>query len=378
MAKLLNSTSIIAVVLAARGGVGKSVIAAVLREALAGPDGSNKVQVLESDLNNSSMASIDKNALRVDLSGDKTGMGNAFLAVKRLVNDEAQAVVWDTPAGNEKLVVDLLRMVVAKLKKDMPAARVVVFRPITTSVFTQEFAVEFCKTARELGIAVVMVRNFGQGRLPEYYNDWDANSERAAAIKGGAEENDPRRILGAWVADEFDCARTFLRRPCARQIRESWRKSAQGGRGKIRRGQAALDFGVARTTRRGLYRRHGQGDREHRRNRQGGQATSRVGCTLSRRNRPLAEKGRRPGVAGVAAGRRRIGGDEGDRVHPNPHYCCVRSMDALPRWHGRNCWRGVRLLDRRRQRAIDCRRGRRCWCRCPRTVGRRHSRPAEV
>jgi hypothetical protein len=76
----------------------------------------------------------------------------------------------------------------------------VVVRPITTSAFVQESAVEFANWAHDNGVAVVFVRNFGQGRREEYFAEWDALEDRNAAIPPAIEVMLPD--LGAWIGDE--------------------------------------------------------------------------------------------------------------------------------------------------------------------------------
>ena len=194
-------TKILAIILEGKGGCGKSFIAQLVREWMMGPEGDRSVRVLDSDINNSSMAQIDPSAKFAGLrdENDIEARGIITMAVRDLGDSVIDGVVWDTAAGIEDIIRSrVLPAILVRAAKAKVA--IVVLRPITTSQFTQDAALEFAAWAAKNGVGTVFVRNLGQGRAAKYFSDWDAFEPRRAAIPPATEVVLPD--LGCWVADE--------------------------------------------------------------------------------------------------------------------------------------------------------------------------------
>ena len=188
-------------VIEGKGGVGKSFIAQLLSSVAMGPEGLGNVRMIDSDVNNSSLAQIYEHTEFAGIRGsnDLKAIGTISMALKELGDDVIDAVVWDTAAGTEDIITArVLPSLAARAKK--AKVNIVVARPITTSRYTQESALEFAAWARTQGIATLFVRNLGQARAARYFADWDANTDRNAFNPPIAEVILPD--LGAWLSDE--------------------------------------------------------------------------------------------------------------------------------------------------------------------------------
>jgi hypothetical protein len=184
-----------------KGGSGKSFTAQILRETLRGPESLNSVQVIDSDVGNSSMAQIDPTAKYAGLrdANDVAAQGVLARGMKDLADGTIDALVWDTAAGIEKTVrEDVLPSLLVRARKAKIA--VICFRLVTTSQYTQDGAVDFAKWGRENGVAVVYVRNLGQGRAARYFREWEELEERRKTMPPAVEVILPD--LGCWIADE--------------------------------------------------------------------------------------------------------------------------------------------------------------------------------
>lgn len=192
---------VLAIILEGKGGCGKSFIAQIVREYLRGPEGDCNVRVIDSDVNNSSMAQIDRDAKFAGLrsENDIASVGVISMTVRDLGEGSIDGAVWDTAAGTEDIIRErvLPTLLPRALKMKVP---VVALRPITTSQFTQDAALEFAEWGAKNGVATVFVRNLGQGRASKYFLDWDELDQRRAAIPPATEVVLPD--LGCWVADE--------------------------------------------------------------------------------------------------------------------------------------------------------------------------------
>ena len=188
-------------VIEGKGGVGKSFISQLLYSVAMGPDGLGNVRMIDSDVNNSSMAQIYEHTQFAGIrdANDLEAVGTVGMAIKDLGNDLIDAAVWDTMAGTADIIVEkVLPSLAARAKK--AKVNIVIARPITTSRYTQESALEFAAWARTQGIATLFVRNLGQARAARYFADWDANTDRNAFNPPIAEVILPD--LGAWLSDE--------------------------------------------------------------------------------------------------------------------------------------------------------------------------------
>lgn len=193
--------NVLCITLTDKGGAGKSFAAQIAREALRGPEGLNTVRVIDSDVANSSMAQIDETVEFAGLrdANDVAALGVVSKGLRDLADHIIDGLVWDTAAQMESIVREsVLPSVLVRAQKTKTS--VVVLRLITTSQYTQDGAVDFAKWAASNGVAVVFVRNLGQGRAAKYFREWDADEERKASIPPAVEFVLPD--LGCWVADE--------------------------------------------------------------------------------------------------------------------------------------------------------------------------------
>lgn len=198
------------ITLEGKGGVGKSMISQIAVETARGPDGLAQVRVIDSDVNNSSMAQIYPDAAFAairDANDAAEAVGTLLLAMRDIASGVVDSAIWDTAAGTEDIIrAKVLDQIVLRARKEN--VNIVVLRPITTSVLVQQSAIDFAAAARERGIAVVFVRNSGQGRADKYFADWHSHAERLALMPPAVEVVLPD--LGCWVADEASALRLSL------------------------------------------------------------------------------------------------------------------------------------------------------------------------
>jgi MinD superfamily P-loop ATPase len=245
---------ILAIVLTDKGGVGKSFVAQILNEMYKGPDEQYSVSCIDSDVGNSSTAQIFETAEFAGVRdvNDLEAFGTIYGAVQKLADRTCDAVVWDTAAGTEQIVKN--EVMPSLLRRAAKAGvTIVVYRPITTSQYTQDDAVRFAEWAMAFGIAVVFVRNLGQGRAARFFVDWDQDSERKKVMPPATEVVLPD--LGCWVADEAASLRLSLRPPL--------QGGARDRRTEIHAQSPARGCRLSRTAVRRIHRSHGQGPRQY-------------------------------------------------------------------------------------------------------------------
>ena len=198
------------IVAGGKGGIGKSFTSQIVYQWLLGPDGNRSVRVIDSDVANSCMAQVfadAKFAALHDANDAIEASGVIGSAVRDIGERMIHGAVWDTAAGTEEII--RAQAMPALLKRAAKAnVPIVCLRPITTSQYTQDAALEFAEWAHPHGVAVVFVRNLGQGRAQRYFGEWEALPERKAAIPPAVELVMPD--LGCWIADEASSLRLSL------------------------------------------------------------------------------------------------------------------------------------------------------------------------
>lgn len=167
-----------------KGGIGKSLISQIFANMLAF-DEKYKVRMLDTDSSNSSTAQIDPEA-RMVLLNEKIGLGVVLRAFQEVADKLVNHIVMDVGAREEGAVKKHLPRWIQAITR--LGGRVVVVRPITLGSHNQRNAADFMKFAVEHNIAVVFVRNEGQGRFPEYFDRWKKSETREKALEMGAVE----------------------------------------------------------------------------------------------------------------------------------------------------------------------------------------------
>ena len=181
MATKYDIKKVLAIILADKGGVGKSFIAQVVHEMLTGMEGQRNVSCIDSDVGNSSTKQIYRNAEFAGIrdANDIESIGVISKAIQDLGDGAIDNVVWDTAAGSEQIVMKNVMPIVLR-RAAKAKTKVVVYRPITTSQYTQDGAVAFAEWAKDNGVGVVFVRNHGQGRAAKFFAEWADLPEREA------------------------------------------------------------------------------------------------------------------------------------------------------------------------------------------------------
>ena len=181
------------VVLDAKGGSGKSMIAQVCVHALGGR---GHVECISTDTANSNLNQIGLATLPpVDLA-EPENIGH-LLALADRVGKQTQFALVDTGARDEARLLPFLPGLAQRLKRN--GAQLIVARPITTSHFCQANALNH---SRQLPPATscIFVRNLGQGREESHFKRWKESTERAEALRSGVVET-VIDSLGPLIAD---------------------------------------------------------------------------------------------------------------------------------------------------------------------------------
>jgi len=209
MSRQYDIKKVLAIILADKGGVGKSFIAQIVHEMMKGPDEQHSVFCIDSDVGNSSTKQIfpDAEFAGVRDANDIASVGVITKSIRDLGNGVLDGVIWDTAAGSEEIVMDSIMPILLRLAAKCKI-KIVVYRPITTSQYTQDGAVAFAEWAKENDVAVVFVRNLGQGRAAKYFADWAELPDRKAVMPPAVEATLPD--LGCWIADEAASLRLSL------------------------------------------------------------------------------------------------------------------------------------------------------------------------
>lgn len=190
---------IVAIVMEGKGGVGKSLIAQLLKAALEF-DGKNAVHVVDTDSTNSSMVQIfgQDNVDFVDFA-DESSLGQFGLLIDNLRDQTFHAAVIDSGARDEQAMTARIPAMLHRIGKTKTNAKIVVLRPITLSSHVQANAEAFCLgPAKSLEIPVVLVKNLGQGRKPADFAAWENSDRRKKCLEAGAAEIDLPNLGARW------------------------------------------------------------------------------------------------------------------------------------------------------------------------------------
>ncbi len=189
----IENLSIVIAVIAGKGGVGKSLTAQLIAAKLRI---THKVLMIDTDYTNSSTATIDSDAVMVDL-WDTTARGALAVALGRLQTNEYTSLVADTGAQEDKFLGEYLGWLARETAKI--GSILVPVLPITLSSHNQIKACAFAASASALGLPTLFVRNLGQGRKVKDYEYWMKTQARAKALGLGVVEIDLPDLGARWT-----------------------------------------------------------------------------------------------------------------------------------------------------------------------------------
>lgn len=196
---------VVALVLENKGGVGKSRIAEILYYTLTdGEDASKKVLVGETDSANRTMKMVGASEF-IDLN-QVEWTGQLEYIGERIAAGEFDHAVIDCGARDETAMRAFLPEY-ARLLAGM-GIRLVVVRPLTLSTFVQNNAYRFVTKVKTDDMAVIAVRNAGQGRTGQF-GHWLAKRARAEMLSCGVIEIEMEDAGPRWSDEAVGYGLTF-------------------------------------------------------------------------------------------------------------------------------------------------------------------------
>ena len=200
---------ILALLLEARGGVGKSTIGQLVTEALSYDD--PRVLVRETDTSNQSMAVIglgDGERTSAISANARDFAGKLLEIAGSIGSDRYKHALVDFGARDEEKV----RPLIADIADEAAhrGGKLVVIRPFTTSLFVKANAASFFEKVMTSNMRMIIAFNLGLADDASDFDNWKTTKTRQRMLEAGVEEIEIEHVGIRWANAATDYKLRFV------------------------------------------------------------------------------------------------------------------------------------------------------------------------